>query len=139
MNLHRISQDYKKYQDRTEDLDKELIKNQTEAKGMNFFRWLNNVRPYGKWDYKNNEGFKKEYGKKFIYAGYVLTPEDFGNINFGLAGKMRGSSLETLEAGAGVLSFITHGVRYPIGTFFDDPKDQYWIEYGYKREFHTGG
>ncbi|MBI4802176.1 MAG: hypothetical protein HY796_06595 [Elusimicrobia bacterium] len=142
---YATAEDIIKYKDRTEELDELLAKNQKDAEGMNFFQWVNSVRPYGgKWDYKNNKDFKDEYGETFIYAGHVITAENFGNINFGRTGEARGSWLVILEGGAGIIQVITHffdlknPFQYGPGTFFDDPRDQYWMEYGYKHDFYTG-
>ena len=63
---------------------------QNNSPAATFIWWVNKVRPYGDWDYKNKEGYQD-------------TPEtqDFGNTNYGATGAAIGLSPDTLLKGAG--------------------------------------
>jgi hypothetical protein len=54
-----------------------------------------------------------------------------------VTGKSLGIPLWMLQMGAGGAQMLSNlfkrenPFKYPIGTFFDEPKDKFWIGYGY--------
>ncbi|MDO5665386.1 MAG: RHS repeat-associated core domain-containing protein [Bacteroidia bacterium] len=76
----------------------------------------------GKINFKNNYAF---------YDGKLFRSDDFGNYNYGVAGKAFGFSNIILKAAASYAQIMNPGS--PIGglpSFFDDPKDTYMIGQG---------
>jgi RHS repeat-associated protein len=76
----------------------------------------------GKVNYKNNYAF---------YEGNLLRSDDFGNLNYGVAGKAFGFGDTTLKSAAGWAQLTNPGS--PTGgpfTYFDDPKDTFMIGRG---------
>ncbi len=95
----------------------DIEKNVREAKGMSFKDFINKVKTGGDWDYKK----LSDDGKY----------ENFGNYHFGIVGSAAGFNELTLRAAAGFYQIISGtSDRYYYFSFFDDPKDQYWIMRG---------
>ena len=94
-----------------------MCNNEHVAQNMSFYRFYKAVRSYGKWDYKRLD-------KKY---------EDFGNYHFGYVAAAKGIPELIARMGAGFYQIIsgTSSFEY-FNSFFDDPKDQYWIREGYK-------
>lgn len=76
-------------------------------------------------NYLNNYAF---------YDGLLLRSDDFGNFNYGVAGKAFGLSDFILESAAGANQLKNYIMRgSPIGgpsVYFDDPKDNYMVRLG---------
>lgn len=105
-----------------EELDKfmkseELKKNIDKTKWYSMVNWVNNVRPGGKWDYKQ--------------GGKHPEMEHVGNFNYGATGRALGIPSSILKGAGGV-------VQIGVGTsdwnfydsYFDDPIDQEYIQQG---------
>ncbi|ARU61141.1 hypothetical protein CBW65_08930 [Tumebacillus avium] len=85
------------------------------------------VRTGGVWDYKQYYGSTVQY----LYNGLYVTGADVGNMHYGFVGRGAGFSDTLLKTAAGAYQ-IYSGTSY-IGwysSYFDDPRDQYWINYG---------
>ena len=124
--------------DITEKLNKVMKAN---AKDMSDYRkshsylesvmfFVENVRTGGEWDYKNH----LDPNTTYIYNNngvYVeLRYDDIGNINFGYVGRILFSE-EILCMGAGAYQLIGGPRNWGISSYFDDPRDQWAIRYGY--------
>jgi len=80
------------------------------------YKFIKMVRTGGIWDYKR------------------LNPkyQDFGNYNFGYVSAAYGLPLWFARFGAGVYQIYSGTSRLEFyKSFFDDPRDQYWILEGY--------
>ncbi|ASS74569.1 hypothetical protein CIG75_05890 [Tumebacillus algifaecis] len=85
------------------------------------------VRTGGVWDYKQYYGGTVQY----MYNGLYVTGADVGNMHYGFVGRGAGFPDTLLKTAAGAYQ-IYSGTWY-IGwysSYFDDPRDQYWINYG---------
>ena len=90
-----------------------------------------NVKDGGKLDIKLTEEWKFEDGKMYIYNGNILRYDDPGNINFGYVGAVL-FPLDVLCFGAGMNQISNYGFQFgDFSTFFDDPRDNEMIKYGY--------
>ncbi len=102
--------------DYTEELDKVLYRNMDFLKTMGMtngiaaiYNFYTNVKDHGgPWDYKTQSSWEKDISvpylgqqTEFIWRGYVITAEDFGNINYIFTGLAAGFSPEILYIGAG--------------------------------------
>ncbi|MDR2948026.1 MAG: hypothetical protein LBV71_02345 [Prevotella sp.] len=71
-----------------------------------------------------------------FFEGKLFRSDDFGNFNYGVAGKALGISEFLLELGAGVNqiknSFTRNVPTGGLGSFFDDNKDNLMITLGVK-------
>lgn len=104
------------------DLDKKTYPLNT---GIEF---ASRVKSGAVWDYKGKEPYKSKY---FKYDGATLVGEDIGNMHYGFVGRGAGFDRETLSSAAGayqICSGTAHLKWY--ATYFDDPKDQAWINKG---------
>lgn len=99
----------------------DVAQNIEEAQNMTAYEFYEAVRSGGKWDFKR-------YDSRY---------EELGNYNFGLTGRAVGFSETTLKVGAGAYQVWsgTSNFRF-AGTYFDDPRDQAWIQEGIK-DFNT--
>lgn len=99
-----------------------MEQNVKEAEKMSSIEFYNAVKSEGKWDYKTQ-------GKQY---------EEFGNYNFGMAGRAAGYSENILKRGAGVYQIYSGtssqqwGWPWGSAPYGDDPMDQYWIDEGVK-------
>jgi RHS repeat-associated protein len=87
---------------------------------LGLIAFVGSVWPGSRWDYKR-------------WGPY----EDFGNYNFGMVAAAAGFSEFTTKLGAGLFQagsdiYTYYKIRYGWNTFFDEPKDQYWITEGYR-------
>jgi len=101
---------------RYESLDRQILDNnaasvkQTDSSLKNAGRaikWGNNVRFWGKWDYKNLDDGRDD---GYIFEGQIVTPEEFGNINFGYTGTALGLSRQTIHGGGGAAQLVSDGL-----------------------------
>jgi len=94
----------------------DMCANSREAKDMTLLAFIKAVETGGKWDYKKGNS-------KY---------ENFGNYHFGYIAAARYPEFFS-KAGAGAYQIYsgTSSITY-WNSWFDDPKDQYWIERGYK-------
>jgi len=75
-----------------------------------------------------NENFLNNYA---FYDGKLLRSDDFGNFNYGVAGKAFGFGDFVLKAAAGYAQLTHEGSPVgPVTSFFDDPRDTYMISQG---------
>ena len=91
-----------------------------------------NVTDGGELDIKLQDDWKFEDGITYLYRGTGLRYDDPGNINFGYVGAILFPEL-VLCAGAGVNQISKYGLQFgDITTFYDDPRDNYMVKYGYR-------
>ncbi len=91
-----------------------------------------NVTDGGALDIKLQEEWKFAEGKVYIFNGESLRYDDPGNINFGYVGAVLFPE-EILCFGAGANQVKKWGFVYgDWSTYFDDPRDNAMIRYGYK-------
>jgi len=94
--------------------------------------FYNNVKDGGELDIKLQDDWKFKEGVTYIYRGTELRYDDPGNINYGYVGAVLFSEL-ILCAGAGLNQISKYGFQFgDIFSFFDDPRDNYMVKYGYK-------
>ena len=94
----------------------DMCSNSREAKDMSIFEFINAVKTGGKWDYKKGNS---QY-------------ENFGNYHFGYITAAKYPEF-IAKAGAGGYQILSQTSSPSFwNSWFDDPKDQYWIERGYK-------
>lgn len=99
------------------------------AKAAVYF--YNNVKDGGALDIKLQESWKFEEGKVYLFNGEPLRFDDPGNINFGYVGAVLFPEI-VLCAGAGANQISKWGFRFGNPTtFYDDPRDNEMIKYGY--------
>ena len=104
-------------------------------------QFVNNVRPGGNWDFKNTAN-PQDGGRGYYFFGdQLFSAEDFGNIHFGYVGTAGGFSSSALRAGAGAAQIYSGNSSVgSYKSYFDDPKDQGYIQYGiniFNRYFTT--
>jgi hypothetical protein len=120
-----------------EDVD--LGQDLWQARHMLPSTWINYVRPYGRWDYKQTQPhWKVDY--KLGDAGDFGLYEGFGNFAFGFTGRANGWAKQQLLIGAGGAQrgwdiYLTlqgktpnaadQGIPLPgYSPYGDDPRDQ---------------
>lgn len=110
-------------------------KHATESR-VERLKWLyDQAKRGGTWDLKS----KPEWGySHFVYGDMVIDHDAPGNILFGYAGISLGMSRQTLLSGAGLYQVLS-GTSYIgwYGSWFDDPRDQEWIDFGIKMYQHV--
>ena len=120
------------------------------------------VKTGGEWDLKNKKGSIWKYARihdtDFQYGNTLMSAEDVGNYNFGVVANSYGIPEQIALKGAGYYQ-IYSGTSSPnwivgklmeistmtpsgiistsrehimLAPYGDDPKDQYWIQQGYK-------
>lgn len=89
------------------------------------FYFADRVKSGGVWDYK------RVYTKYYYYNGSYLVGEDIGNMHYGYVGRAGGFTRTMLSSIAGAYQIYsgTSSVKW-YASYFDDPKDQQWINYG---------
>ena len=93
--------------------------------------FVQNVTDGGVLDIKLQDKWAFEEGKTYTYNGMVLRYDDPGNINFGYVGAEI-YPRTVLCIGAGVNQISKYGFAFgDIFSFFDDPRDNYMVKYGY--------
>jgi hypothetical protein len=104
-----------------------MQQNIAEAKNMSAIDFASAVRSGGKWDYKRQ-------GRQY---------ENFGNYNYGVAGRAAGFDSSTLDRAAGAYQVYSGtsspewGWPWGDSPYGDDPNDQAWINEGI-RDFDNG-
>ncbi len=116
---------------------------ESNATGANKVRWtapdiiemayfINNVREGGPWDYKIPARWKQEFGNEisrydepFIWNGYIITPEIFGNINYGYVGTAMGLPPEVLYMGGGFANKKGISLELFKGPYYGDKADDH--------------
>lgn len=83
----------------------------------------------GEFSTKKEENFKNGYA---FYNGKLFRYDDFGNFNYGVAGKAFGLSESVLKVGAGVNQLSKPNVPHSIFSYGDEDKDNYMIKQGFK-------
>lgn len=83
----------------------------------------------GEFSTKNEKAFKNGYA---FYGGKLLRYDDFGNFNYGVAGKAFGLSEFILQVGAGINQLSKPDVPHSIYSFGDEEKDNYMIRQGFE-------
>ena len=83
----------------------------------------------GEFSTKTWNAFKKGYA---FYDSKLFRYDDFGNFNYGVAGKAFGLSESILQVGAGVNQLSKPNVPHSIFSFGDEDKDNYMIRQGFE-------
>ena len=83
----------------------------------------------GEFSTKNKKAFKNKYA---FYDGKLLRYDDFGNFNYGVAGKAFGLSEFILQVGAGINQLSKPNVPHSILSYGDEDKDNYMIRQGFE-------
>ena len=96
----------------------DMCKNEKIAREISPLEFYKRVKNFGAWDYKR------------------LNPalyENFGNYHFGYVAAAFGIPKNIAKAGAGAYQiYSNHSKIEWYNSYFDDPKDQKWIDEGYK-------
>lgn len=82
----------------------------------------------GEFSTKNKKAFKNGYA---FYDGKLFRYDDFGNFNYGVAGKAFGLSESILKVGAGINQLSKPSVPHSIFSF-EDEDDNYMIRQGFE-------
>ena len=99
------------------------------AKAMIYF--YENVNNGGALDIKLQDEWKFEIGKTYYFNGKKLRYDDPGNINYGYVGAVLFPDVILCMA-AGGNQVKNHGFKFgDISTWYDDPRDNEMIKYGY--------
>lgn len=83
----------------------------------------------GEFSTKNKKAFKNGYA---FYDGKLFRYDDFGNFNYGVAGKAFRLSESILKVGAGINQLSKPSVPHSIFSFGDEDKDNYMIRQGFE-------
>ena len=90
-----------------------------------------NVNDGGDLDIKLQDEWAFREGVKYTFQGRELRADDPGNINFGYVGAVLFPE-EMLCMGAGLNQISNWGFQFgDLSTWFDDPRDNEMIKYGY--------
>ena len=126
--------------DLTEELDEFMLKNADKLEDYKeengyieaAFYFYQNVKDGGDLDIKLQDEWTFEEEKNYVYRDRKLRFDDPGNINFGYVGAVLFSE-EVLCIGAGVNQISKYGFVYgDLSSYFDDPRDQAMIRWGYE-------
>ncbi|MBE6713382.1 MAG: hypothetical protein E7580_07695 [Ruminococcaceae bacterium] len=91
-----------------------------------------NVTDGGNLDIKTQDEWNFEEGKEYLFNGRTLRYDDPGNINFGYVGAILFPE-GFLCFGAGINQISKFGFECgDITTWYDDPRDNEMIKYGYQ-------
>ena len=92
--------------------------------------FVDKVKPGGEWDFKSQSSWNLDANTTYSYNGIELRYDDIGNIHYGYVGRVLYNQNILLMAGGFVQIFTgTSSLDY-CGFYFDDPQDQWAIEYG---------
>ncbi len=92
--------------------------------------FIDKVKPGGEWDFKSQEDWALNSNTKYMYNDTELRYDDIGNIHYGYVGRVLFSTDVLLFAG-GIVQIYTRSSSWTYyRTYFDDPRDQWAIEYG---------
>lgn len=83
----------------------------------------------GEFSTRNERAFRNGYA---FYDGKLFRYDDFGNFNYGVAGKAFGLSESILKVGAGVNQLSKPNVPHSIFSYGDEDKDNYMIRQGFE-------
>ena len=118
------------------EFEEYIDKNGTAAAAIYF---LKNVVDGGVLDIKLQDEWSFEEGQMYIFNGRELRYDDPGNINFGYVGAVLFPE-EMLCFGAGMNQISKYWFAFgDISTWFDDPRDNAMIKYGYSLYLRRGG
>jgi RHS repeat-associated protein len=92
------------------------------------------VMPGGPFDLKRHGWGKRDIGEFSRYNGEVFRFDDYGNYNYGVAGKAYGYSLSLLKKAGGLVQILTLTSKWEYwSSNFDDPQDRAMVMRGYYR------
>ncbi|MDY7256095.1 polymorphic toxin type 44 domain-containing protein, partial [Bacteroides sp. A1-P5] len=83
----------------------------------------------GEFSQNTQNAFRNGYA---FYDGKLFRYDDFGNFNYGVAGKAFGLSESILKVGAGVNQLSKPNVPHSIFSYGDEDKDNYMIRQGFE-------
>ena len=92
--------------------------------------FVDKVKPGGDWDFKSQEDWALDSNTTYAYNGTELRYDDIGNIHYGYVGRVIFSSYMLLFAGGAVQIYAGRSDWSFWRTNFDDPRDQWAIQYG---------
>ena len=110
----------------------ELLKQYQEYNGklraIKYF--IDQVKPGGEWDFKSQDEWNLQQDVIYIYNGIELRYDDIGNIHYGYVGRVLFGSDTLLMAGGLVQIYAGTSSWSYWKTNFDDPRDQWAINFG---------
>ena len=92
--------------------------------------FVDKVKPGGDWDFKSQEDWSLDSDTTYAYNGVELRYDDIGNIHYGYVGRVIFSSNMLLFSGGEVQIYAGTSDWSYWQTNFDDPRDQWAIQYG---------
>ena len=88
------------------------------------------VRPGGEWDLKSRDDWGLKSGTTYIYGDEELRYDDIGNIHYGYVGSVLFGADTLLNMG-GVIQIFSGTSKWSFRKHnFDDPRDQWAIQFG---------
>ena len=122
--------------DVTEKLTNEMLRNAKEIADVasDFVAtaalvFADNVCPGHEWDLKTSWNLSKD--ELYLFNDEILRFDDIGNIHYGFVGRTIFPSSILLKMGGVVQIFTGTSSFSYAGSNFDDPRDQWAIQYGY--------
>ena len=106
----------------------EYRKNNSFSSTVNFF--VNKVKPGGDWDFKAQDDWSLASDIIYVYNGEHLRYDDIGNIHYGYVGRVIFNTDMLLLAGGCVQIYTKTSSWDYWSTNFDDPRDQWAIQFG---------
>ena len=89
------------------------------------------VQGGGEWDLKSQDSWSINRETVYLYNGKLLRYDDIGNIHYGYVGRVVFSETLLLVA-AGAAQIADHSSKWSYyQSYFDDPRDQAAIRFGY--------
>ena len=92
--------------------------------------FVEKVRPQGDWDFKSQKEWNLDPETLYLYDGEILRYDDIGNIHYGYVGRVLFSENILLMAGGAVQIYTKTAKLSYSNSNFDDPRDQWAIQFG---------
>ena len=92
--------------------------------------FVEKVRPQGDWDFKSQKEWNLDPETLYLYDGEILRYDDIGNIHYGYVGRVLFSENILLMAGGAVQIYTKTSKLSYWNSNFDDPRDQWAIQFG---------
>ena len=125
--------------DITDKLNSAMTENRKQVMNWEFsygreatvFMFINKVRPGGEWDFKSENSWNLDRNAVYRYKNKILRFDDLGNIHYAYVGSVLFSETELKIAG-GIVQIYTGTSDWSYAlNYFDEPRDQTMIHYGY--------
>lgn len=126
--------------DITDRLNKAMLSNAEELYSVKkmyggvaaAFYFIEQVKPDGDWDFKAQQDWGLVAGNTYIYDSEEFAFDDIGNIHYGFVGAVLFSEDILLMAGGAVQIYCGTSSWEYRHSYFDDPRDQSAIHYGFQ-------